>query len=71
MTLYRRDPEKRMARFYVLRLQPALTGGIDLIREWGRIGSRGRVKAEPMADMSIAQDAAAAIEQAKRRRGYR
>jgi predicted DNA-binding WGR domain protein len=71
MTLYRRDPERRMARFYALRLQPVLSGGIDLIREWGRIGSSGRVRADPMADLSAALDAAEALERAKRRKGYR
>ena len=43
--LRRRNPARRMARFYGLSLQWTLGFGddwsADLIREWGRIGSPG------------------------------
>jgi predicted DNA-binding WGR domain protein len=34
-------PEGRRARWYALHLQPALwDGGVDVVRQWGRIGAR-------------------------------
>ena len=66
----RRDPTRKMARFYALGIQSALSGGWDLIREWGRIGSAGRVKAEHYSEASVAETAKASAERAKRRRGY-
>jgi predicted DNA-binding WGR domain protein len=35
-------PEKNMARFYALALQPTLFGGMSLVRAWGWIGARGQ-----------------------------
>ena len=32
-----------MARFYTMALQPTLFGDWALLREWGRIGSAGRL----------------------------
>ena len=43
MTLIRRDPERRMARFYALGMQADLPAGWALVREWGRIGQCGRM----------------------------
>ncbi|WP_346659405.1 WGR domain-containing protein [Bradyrhizobium sp. 141] len=31
-----------MSRFYVLMIEPALFGDTALLREWGRLGKRGR-----------------------------
>ena len=104
-TICRRDPERRMARFYHLAMQAvlALPPGAnhstqdgqtaadtllarcevtrnplaqlatrwDLIREWGRIGSPGTVRADHHPDQDTASEAAATIERLKRRRGYR
>ncbi len=67
----RRDPERRMARFYLMRVQGSLFGGWSLIREWGRIGSPGRVRADAHADLDAAEAAAERITAAKRRKGYR
>jgi len=33
------DPEKNMARFYALAIEPSLFGTPLLIRRWGRIGT--------------------------------
>jgi len=76
MVLHRRDAGRRMARFYRLALQPALplgedAGRCDLVREWGRIGQGGRVRADPFASAALAEQAAAVMEAVKRRRGYR
>ena len=58
LILYRLDPAQNMQRFYRLDLQPDLFGGWDVVREWGRIGSAGRMRidayqnqAEAMAQM--------------------
>ena len=36
-------PDRNMARFYAMSLQPTLFGEWALLREWGRIGSTGRL----------------------------
>jgi len=43
MTAYFRsvDPTRNRFRWYSLRLQPCLFGGVDLIRAWGRLGQHG------------------------------
>jgi predicted DNA-binding WGR domain protein len=41
--LRRIDPARNMRRFYRLDMQPDLFGGVLLVKEWGRIGVRGRV----------------------------
>ena len=68
--LVRRDPARGVARFYALRVVPDLLGGWTLQREWGRIGSPGRVRADAFAT----EDAAAAelerLARSKRGRGY-
>jgi predicted DNA-binding WGR domain protein len=44
--LRRLDPARNMQRFYRLDVRPDLFGGILLMKEWGRIGARGRMVAE-------------------------
>ena len=44
----RRDPDRRMARFYALGMQADLLAGWALVREWRRIGRRGRVRQKPI-----------------------
>ena len=41
----RMDAQKNMARFYALSIEPTLFGDVCLIRRWGRIGTRGQMKA--------------------------
>ena len=60
-----------MNRFYALTVHPDLISGWTLLREWGRIGSPGRVVIEPFTDEREAMKAGVKIEAAKRRRGYR
>jgi predicted DNA-binding WGR domain protein len=75
MILHRRDTARRMARFYRVTLQPALpfedAPACDLVREWGRIGQGGRVRADGFASAELAQLAADQLEARKLRRGYR
>jgi predicted DNA-binding WGR domain protein len=66
----RRDPARRMHRFYALRLAPDLLGGWALLREWGRIGSPGRVRSDSFADAAGARAALERLARRKRRKGY-
>ena len=70
--LRRIEPRRRMWRFYALALQPTLFGGVDVIRRWGRVGTRGRGQAlvESFADQDAARSALETWTMKKRRRGY-
>lgn len=68
--LNRIDPSQNMARFYVLSIQPNLFGGSSLVREWGRIGTRGQHKITLYDNVETAHRAKLRLERSKRRRGY-
>jgi len=68
--LCRIDPGQNMSRFYRASLQPDLFGGCTLIREWGRIGSGGRIRCDDFPSESQAISALITISQAKMQRGY-
>ena len=68
--LRRIDPARNMRRFYRLCLQPDLFGGCTLVREWGRIGSNGRVRHDAYPNEGAALDALLTIAGQKERRGY-
>lgn len=69
--LEKRNPAKNQFRFYRLVLAPTLFGDWSVMREWGRIGSPGRLVVDHVDDL----DAATLLMQRKRRekerRGYR
>lgn len=69
--LRRIDPSRNMARFYVLSIQPTLFGGSSVVREWGRIGTRGQCKVELVEDTEQAIVVRDRIERSKRGRGYK
>lgn len=69
--LRRIDPARNMARFYCLSLQPTLFGEISVVRAWGRIGTRGRMKIDSHQTGEEAATTLARLERLKRRRGYR
>lgn len=69
--LTRRDPALNMARFYRLELAGDLFGGVQLLRCWGRIGTRGRVGREWFNTPEEAQASRAAWLNRGRSRGYR
>jgi predicted DNA-binding WGR domain protein len=48
------DPTKRRFRFYELRWQPTLWGGVALVRAWGRLGTPGRWHAGEYPDRDAA-----------------
>lgn len=70
LVLHRREPAEGIARFYALMIERDLFGSVRLVRNWGRIGTRGRelVEEHPTEDdAAVALQAVAAV---KRRRGY-
>jgi predicted DNA-binding WGR domain protein len=70
LVLHRIDPEQDMRRFYSLMIELDLFGTIRLVRNWGRIGTKGQELVEIHADETAAGQALKAIAQGKRRRGY-
>jgi len=70
LQLCRIDPERNMQRFYRVSLQTDLFGGCTLIREWGRMGSGGRVRQDGFENEEQAVSALVALSAAKIRRGY-
>ncbi len=68
--LRRIDPTRNMARFYKLSLGLSLFGDVAVVREWGRIGTIGRVRIDLYANEHEALVAFDAIRRAKSRRGY-
>ena len=70
MHLHRIDADRNMARFYSMSVQPTLFGEWALLREWGRIGSAGRLVSGPFASEQEAGRAMAQHVKAKLSRGY-
>lgn len=68
--LRRIDPPRNMRRFHRLDVQPDLFGGVLLVKEWGRIGAKGRMVAESYDTEALAADALQRHAECKRRRGY-
>ncbi len=68
--LHRIDEARNMRRFYRLDMQPDLFGGFLLVRQWGRIGSRGRIVAERFDNATLAVEAITQHAARKARRGY-
>jgi predicted DNA-binding WGR domain protein len=65
------EPEKNMARFYVLAVQPTLFGEVSLVRCWGRIGARGQQKVHLFDDEKQAIDLFLELLRKRQKRGYR
>jgi predicted DNA-binding WGR domain protein len=42
LVLHRIDPEQGIRRFYSLMIERDLFGTVRLVRNWGRIGTRGQ-----------------------------
>ena len=67
----RRDPDRRMARFYAVALQADLLDGWAVVREWGRIGRQCRVRADLHDGLVPALAAPQRVAERKRRGRYR
>lgn len=70
-SLTRVRPERNEWRFYRMEIWPDLFGRALLARQWGRIGTQGRVRLDPHPDAGAAVNALARLAHAKRRRSYR
>ncbi len=71
LVLRRIDPEQGIRRFYSLMIERDLFGTVRLVRNWGRIGTKGQELVEIHADEIAAGQALEAVARVKRRRGYR
>ena len=65
-----RDPRQRKFRFHALMIHPDLLAGWSLQRDWGRIGSPGRVAITAFPDRDHALVEAERYAARKRRKGY-
>lgn len=65
------DPAKRRFRFYELRLQATLWGGVALVRVWGRAGTPGRSRVREYPDGAAAGPDVERAVHRRLRRGYR
>src|SRR5271166_4472091 len=68
--LRRIDSAKNMRRFYRLDIAPDLFGGFLLLKQWGRIGAGGQIRAERYKSAELAAVALQRHAERKRRRGY-
>ena len=48
------DSSRNMRRFYRLDVAPDLFGGFLLLKQWGRIGAGGQIKAERYESAELA-----------------
>ena len=71
LVLERREEECNIARYYVLSVEPTLFAEESLVREWGRIGSRGRRLVELYGTPQLAGEALDKWLARKTRRKYR
>ncbi|KSV66814.1 hypothetical protein N182_34925 [Sinorhizobium sp. GL2] len=65
------DTSLNMARFYRLAIQPTLFGNLCVVRNWGRIGTRGQERVDLLESEAQAVSLFLEILRTKRRRGYR
>lgn len=64
------DPARNKRRFYALSVQRTLFDEWALVREWGRIGRGGRLRADLYPSAGEALDALREIARRKGCRGY-
>ena len=69
--LQKQIPAKNMHRFYHLSIEPDLFGGVQLVRNWGRIGTKGQTKEEHFPSHTVAHAQFSGLHSRKLARGYR
>lgn len=69
--LRRFEASRNIARFYRLAIAADLFGGVVVCRQWGRVGTRGRTRRDPVSDIPEAKIRIERLLKVKRRRGYR
>ena len=70
LMLHRIDPKQGIQRFYSLMIERDLSGTVRLVRNWGRISTKGQELVAVFASEIEAGLALEAVAGAKRRRGY-
>lgn len=70
IVLERKQPQRNMARFYLLELDRDLFGIALARRSWGRIGTVGRSIEVPFPSADAAPHELDRLQDAKRRRGH-
>jgi len=70
VNLERRDPAMNMARFYAIRIERTLFGQWAVIRQWGRIGTKGNARSSWFDDLEAALAERDSRAQRKQGRGY-
>jgi predicted DNA-binding WGR domain protein len=68
--LRRIDPARNMRRYYRIVIHSDLFGQASLVREWGRIGSRGQMMVETHPDEGRAINALMKLARAKQPKRY-
>ena len=68
--LYQRDPEQGRARFFSQMIERDLFGTIQLVCNWGFVGSKGREQVEIISDEAEAARALETRATAQRQKGY-
>jgi predicted DNA-binding WGR domain protein len=71
LVLHRIDPEQGIRRFYSLMIERDLFGTVRLVRNWGRIGTKGQELAEEFESEDEAGRALESLAQTMRRQDYR
>lgn len=69
--IQRVDPARNMARYYRLAIEPTLSGSVCVVRNWGRIGTRGQERIQFFENEKQALSHFLDILRQKRRKGYR
>ncbi|MCX4030343.1 WGR domain-containing protein [Endozoicomonas sp. SM1973] len=64
------DPETNTHKFYTLLIQKDLFGHWALLRQWGRIGTKGTIKVDTFDCYEKAHAALERIQKQKLRKGY-
>lgn len=68
--MFRDDPTKHISRFYRVEISANLFQEFSVLREWGRVGCKGRQIIRLFPDLLSASLAADTIRKTNLRRGY-
>lgn len=70
MHLTKSEPDANLHRFYHMEIVPGLFGDWELVRNWGRIGSSGKVRTDWFDTEAEAMDARFDLHMKKAKSGY-
>ena len=64
------NPEENRNRYYHITVQPGLFGGFTVIREWGRIGTKGKHKTQTFETEKQTEKEIQKVLRVRERHGY-